>query len=71
MPGPGLKVWNPKGLVEAASMDAHRSMPLSWQNTAISLIKAMLMWRYVFSSNFANSASRRPTVGTTVSTIWA
>src|SRR6266568_1727531 len=47
-PGPGLKGMNPNGLVAAASITSHRFTPSSWQNTAISLTKAIFTWRKVF-----------------------
>ncbi len=67
-PGPGRNAWKPKGLVAAQSMASHRSMPSSWQNTDISLTRAMLTCRYVFSSSLAISASRVPFAWTTRST---
>jgi hypothetical protein len=44
-PGPGEKAAKPNGLVAAASIDAHKSIPSSSQNTAISLTSAMLTCR--------------------------
>jgi hypothetical protein len=67
-PGPGKNGWNPNGLLAAARITSHRSMPSSWQNRAISLTSAMFTCRYVFSSSLAVSASRVPRVGTTVVT---
>ena len=44
-PGPGRKDWKPNGLVSAQRMTSQRSTPMSWQKTAISFIRAMLMCR--------------------------
>ena len=68
-PGPGVKRMNPKGLVEAASMASHTSMPRSEANMASSLTRAMLTCRKVFSSSFVISATLGFDTGTVVSTM--
>ena len=59
----------PNGLVEAASIDSHTSMPRSAANIASSLTSAMFTWRNVFSSSLAISADRIDDTGTVRSTI--
>ena len=59
-PGPGVKRRYPKGLVDAASMASHTSMPSSPANMASSLTSAMFTCRKVFSSSLVSSASRVP-----------
>jgi hypothetical protein len=68
-PGPGVKAMKPNGLVAAASMTSHTSMPSSWQTVAISLTSAMLTCRKVFSSSLASSAARAEETVTTFSII--
>jgi hypothetical protein len=58
----------PNGLVDAASIASHTSMPSSWANTAISLTSAMFTCRNVFSSSLASSAALQEETGTVVST---
>ncbi len=68
-PGPGVNRMNPNGLVEAASIASHTSMPRSSANMASSLTSAMLTCRNVFSSSLVSSASRGEETGTVVSTM--
>ena len=58
----------PNGLVFAASMTSHTSMPIRWHISAISLTSPMLTARNVFSSSFTISATCVEVTGTTVST---
>jgi hypothetical protein len=58
----------PNGLVEAASMASHTSMPRSLANMASSFTSAMFTWRNVFSSSLVSSASRVPETATVEST---
>ena len=47
----------PNGLVAAASITSHTSMPIRSHSTASSLTSAMLTERKMFSSSFAISAA--------------
>ena len=59
----------PNGLVAAASIACHTSMPSSCDSTASSLIRAMLTCRNVFSISLVSSATRVESTGTVRSTI--
>ena len=61
----------PNGLVAAASITSQMSMFSLRHKMAISLARAMLTWRKVFSSSFAISATRGSDTGTTRSATWA
>jgi nucleotide sugar dehydrogenase len=66
-PGPGRKAMKPKGLVSAQSIASQRSMSSSCEKRSISLTRAMLTCRKVFSRSLAISASFAPRASTTVS----
>ncbi len=65
MPGPGSKRMNPYGLVEAASTTSQMSMPMRSHRIAISLTRAMLTERKMFSRSFVSSAESVVVTGTT------
>jgi hypothetical protein len=62
---------NPNGLLDAASIASHTSMPRPWAKTAISFTSAMFTCRKVFSSSLASSAALQEETGTVRSTIVA
>ena len=67
-PGPGTKGMKPNGLVDAAWMTSQTSSPIRSQSTFISLTRAMLTQRKMFSWSLASSATRVLDTGITLST---
>ena len=57
----------PNGLVAAASITSHTSMPMRSHISASSFTRPMLTMRKVFSSSFTISATRVELTGTMVS----
>ena len=57
MPGPGLNLMKPYGLVAAASTTSQTSIPMRSQSIASSLTIAMLTDRKTFSRSFDSSAA--------------
>ncbi len=57
----------PNGLVLAASITSHTSMPMRWHINASSLTRPMFTARNVFSSSFTVSATLGELTGMTVS----
>ena len=68
-PGPGVNFMKPNGLVAAASITPHTSIPSFSQACASSLARAMLIIRKVFSYTYTSSAASALSTGTIVSKI--
>ena len=63
-PGPGVNFMKPYGLLAAASMTSHTSMPSLSHMMATSFTRAMLTARKVFSSSLTISAAWVDETGT-------